>query len=101
MVCETLLQIRSHAADGVKRARCALIDADLQALHHPAAEHARQGQTAMSGGITVHFSPTINAPGGDAGQIQTAMQMGYREFEQMFRRMMEDWDRRSYVRNAG
>nr|DAE97054.1 MAG TPA: Herpes simplex virus virion protein 16 C terminal [Caudoviricetes sp.] len=29
------------------------------------------------------------------------MQMGYREFEQMFRRMMEDWDRRSYVRNAG
>jgi phage tail tape measure protein, TP901 family len=61
---------------------------------------ARQG-TAAAGGITVHFSPTINAPGGDAGQIQTAMQMGYREFEQMFRRMMEDWDRRSYVRNAG
>ena len=61
---------------------------------------ARQG-TAAAGGITVHFSPTINAPGGDAGQIQAAMQMGYREFEQMFRRMMEDWDRRSYVRNAG
>ncbi len=61
---------------------------------------ARQG-TAAAGGITVHFNPTINAPGGDAGQIQAAMQMGYREFEQMFRRMMEDWDRRSYVRNAG
>ena len=61
---------------------------------------ARQG-TAAAGGITVHFSPTINAPGGDAGQIQAAMQMSYREFEQMFRRMMEDWDRRSYVRNAG
>ena len=61
---------------------------------------ARQG-TAAAGGITVHFSPTINAPGGDAGQIQAAMQMGYREFEQTFRRMMEDWDRRSYVRNAG
>ena len=61
---------------------------------------ARQG-TAAAGGITVHFSPTINASGGDAGQIQAAMQMSYREFEQMFRRMMEDWDRRSYVRNAG
>ena len=61
---------------------------------------ARQGTVAV-GGITVHFNPTINAPGGDAGQIQAAMQMGYREFEQMFRRMMEDWDRRSYVRNAG
>lgn len=56
---------------------------------------ARQG-TAAAGGITVHFSPTINAPGGDAGQIQAAMQMGLREFEQLFERLMADKARRAY-----
>lgn len=52
MVCETLLQIRSHAADGVERARCALIDADLQALHHPAAETAEY----PAGRVDVHHA---------------------------------------------
>ncbi len=56
---------------------------------------ARQG-TAAAGGITVHFNPTINAPGGDAGQIQAAMQMGLREFEQLFERLMADKARRAY-----
>ena len=56
---------------------------------------ARQG-AAAAGGITVHFSPTINAPGGDAGQIQAAMQMSYREFEQWFERLMADKARRAY-----
>ena len=56
---------------------------------------ARQG-TAAAGGITVHFSPTINAPGGDAGQIQAALQMGLREFEQLFERLMADKARRAY-----
>lgn len=56
---------------------------------------ARQG-TAAAGGITVHFSPTINVPGGDAGQIQAAMQMSYREFEQWFERLMADKARRAY-----
>ena len=56
---------------------------------------ARQG-TAAAGGITVHFSPTINAPGGDAGQIQAAMQLGLREFEQLFERLMADKARRAY-----
>ena len=56
---------------------------------------ARQG-TAAAGGITVHFSPTINAPGGDAGQIQAAMQFGLREFEQLFERLMADKARRAY-----
>lgn len=56
---------------------------------------ARQS-TAAAGGITVHFSPTINAPGGDAGQIQAALQMGLREFEQLFERLMADKARRAY-----
>ena len=56
---------------------------------------ARQG-AAAAGGITVHFNPTINAPGGDAGQIQAAMQMGLREFEQLFERLMADKARRAY-----
>ena len=56
---------------------------------------ARQG-TGAAGGITVHFSPTINAPGGDAGQIQAALQMGLREFEQLFERLMADKARRAY-----
>lgn len=56
---------------------------------------ARQG-SAAAGGITVHFNPTINAPGGDAGQIQAAMQMGLREFEQLFERLMADKARRAY-----
>ena len=56
---------------------------------------ARQG-AAATGGMTVHFSPTINAPGGDPQQIQAAMQMGLREFEQLFERLMADKARRAY-----
>ena len=56
---------------------------------------ARQG-AAAAGGITVHFSPTIHAPGGNPQQIEAALQIGLREFEAMFRRMMEDKARRAY-----
>ncbi|WP_283113263.1 phage tail tape measure protein [Neisseria elongata] len=56
---------------------------------------ARQG-TAAAGGITVHFSPTIHAPGGNPQQIEAALQMGLQEFETMFRRMMDDKARRAY-----
>lgn len=56
---------------------------------------ARQG-AAAAGGITVHFSPTIHAPGGNPQQIEAALQMGLQEFETMFRRMMEDKERRAY-----
>ena len=45
------------------------------------------------GGVTIHFNPTINAPGGDPAQIQTALQMGLREFETLFQRMMADRER--------
>lgn len=50
----------------------------------------------VSGNITVHFNPTINAPGGDTAQIQTALALSQREFEAMFRRMMADKARRAY-----
>lgn len=56
---------------------------------------ARQG-AAAAGGITVHFSPTIHAPGGNPQQIKAALQMGLQEFETMFRRMMDDKARRAY-----
>lgn len=60
-----------------------------------AAARAAQSQ-AQAGGITVNFNPTINAPGGDHAQIQTALQMGLREFEALFNRMMADRERRAY-----
>lgn len=55
---------------------------------------ARSSQS--NGGITINYNPTINAPGGNPQQIEAAMQIGLREFEAMFRRMMEDKARRAY-----
>ena len=49
-----------------------------------------------TGGMTINYNPTINAPGGNPQQIEAAMQIGLREFEAMFRRMMEDKARRAY-----
>ncbi|MFC3873815.1 phage tail tape measure protein [Neisseria musculi] len=57
---------------------------------------ARAAQPQAAGGITVNFNPTIHAPGGNPAQIQTALQMGLREFETMFKRMMADRERRAY-----
>ena len=66
--------------------------------HSDNLQQARQESAVAQGGaaVTVHFNPTINAPGGDAGQIQAAMQMGLREFEQLFERLMADKARRAY-----
>ncbi|ROV57147.1 phage tail tape measure protein [Neisseria chenwenguii] len=62
-----------------------------------AATREQQAQAAAgAGGITVNFNPTIHAPGGDPAQIQTALQMGLREFETLFNRMMADRERRAY-----
>ena len=55
---------------------------------------ARSSQS--NGGMTINYNPTINAPGGNPQQIEAAMQIGLREFEAMFRRMMEDKARRAY-----
>lgn len=62
--------------------------------HRADFEQARQASAA--GGVTIHFNPTINAPGGDPAQIQTALQMGLREFEMLFNRMMADRERRAF-----
>ena len=62
--------------------------------HRADFEQARQASAA--GGVTIHFNPTINAPGGDPAQIQTALQMGLREFETLFDRMMADRERRAF-----
>lgn len=55
---------------------------------------ARSSQS--KGGMTINYNPTINAPGGNPQQIEAALQIGLREFEAMFRRMMEDKARRAY-----
>lgn len=55
---------------------------------------ARSSQS--NGGMTINYNPTINAPGGNPQQIEAALQIGLREFEAMFRRMMDDKARRAY-----
>ena len=55
---------------------------------------ARSSQS--TGGITINYNPTINAPGGNPQQIEAALQIGLREFEAMFRRMMDEKARRAY-----
>ena len=68
------------------------------AAHPGSLQQARPGAAAAQGGgaITVHFNPTINAPGGNPAQIETALQTGLREFEQLFDRLMADQARRAY-----
>lgn len=67
------------------------------AAHAGSLQQARQEAAAQGGGaITVHFNPTINAPGGNPTQIETALQTGLREFEQLFDRLMADRARRAY-----
>lgn len=55
-----------------------------------------QAQINNGGAITVHFNPTINAAGGNPQQIETVLQMGLRDFEDLFKRMMADRQRREY-----
>lgn len=57
---------------------------------------AQANQINNGGAITIHFNPTINAQGGNSQQIETALQMGLREFEDLFKRMMSDRQRREY-----
>lgn len=67
------------------------------AAHAGSLQQARQEAAAQGGAsITVHFNPTINAPGGNPAQIETALQTGLREFEQLFDRLMADRARRAY-----
>lgn len=61
-----------------------------------AAERERQAAAAATGGMVINYNPTINTPGGDTAQIQTALSMSQREFEMMFKRMMADMQRKAY-----
>lgn len=62
-----------------------------------AEQHAAQNGNGMTNGaITIHFNPTIHAAGGHPQQIETALQMGLREFEDLFKRMMAQQQRRAY-----
>lgn len=70
----------SASADGLRQAR-----------------GERQAQALGAGdNVVIHFNPTINAAGGNPREIETALQMGLREFEQLFRRMMAEHGRRAY-----
>lgn len=73
----------------------ARLSANADNLSQARAEHS-QAQINNGGAITVHFNPTINAAGGNPQQIETALQMGLREFEDLFKRMMADRERRAY-----
>lgn len=56
-------------------------------------------QSAAVGGggaYTVHFAPVIHANGQDKGAIEQGLQVGLREFEALFRRMMAEHNRRAY-----
>ena len=74
----------------------ARLSAGAEGLHQARSERQAQQQGAGSGSMVVHFSPTINAAGGNRQEIETALQMGLREFEQLFRRMMAERERRAY-----
>lgn len=73
----------------------ARLSANADSLSQARAEHS-QAQVNNGGAMTIHFNPTINAAGGDVGQIETALQIGLREFETLFQRMMADQKRRAY-----
>ncbi len=77
--------------------RSAPLSAELAAsMQANSAEFAAARQAQVAGGITVHFNPTIHAPGGEVSQIQSALQMGLREFEDLFNRLMAERARRAY-----
>ena len=57
-----------------------------------------------TGGMNIHFSPTIQVQGGDPaamrGQVNQAMQLSFTEFERMMKRYEHDKGRTTYGRNA-
>ena len=73
----------------------ARLSANADALSQARTE-AQANQINNGGAITIHFNPTINAADSNPQQIETALQMGLREFEDLFKRMMADQQRRAY-----
>ncbi len=74
----------------------ARLSANADTLSQARAGHATQAAMGANGAITIHFNPTINAQSGDVGQIETALQIGLREFETLFHRMLAEQQRRAY-----
>lgn len=73
----------------------ARLSASADGLRQARGERQAQAQGA-SDSVVIHFNPTINAAGGNSREIETALQMGLHEFEQLFRRMMAERERRAY-----
>lgn len=49
------------------------------------------------GGMTLHFSPTIHAPGGDASQITELLQLSEQRLKKIIQQVMHDQRRGSYA----
>lgn len=73
----------------------ARLSTNAETLSQARAE-AQANQINNGGAITINFNPTINAAGGNPQQIETALQLSLREFEDLFKRMMADRERRAY-----
>lgn len=61
-----------------------------------AAARSQQQSPDSAGGITVYYSPTIQAAGGAVEQIQQVLSIDKFELESMLRRLLEDKTRRAY-----
>ncbi|WP_269148470.1 phage tail tape measure protein [Kingella kingae] len=74
----------------------ARLSANADTLTQARSTAVAQSTANANSAITIHFNPTINAQGGNLQQIETALQMSLREFEELFKRMMADKARRAY-----
>ncbi|WP_443986695.1 phage tail protein, partial [Kingella negevensis] len=74
----------------------ARLSANADTLTQARSTAVAQSTANANSAITIHFNPTINAQGGNPQQIETALQMGLHEFEDLFNRMIADHQRRKY-----
>lgn len=92
-VGRTAQSLQQHFA-----ARAGGLAADWAARVSPHSEALTRARTERpaENNITIHFNPTIHAPGGEPQAVRDAVKMGLAEFETLFRRMMADRERRAY-----
>lgn len=91
--------LKNHFADrmsGFHGHLSSRLSANADTLSQIRTEHQATQAVGANGVITIHFNPTINVPNGNQQEVQTALQMGLREFEMLFQRMMADKERRAY-----
>lgn len=76
------------------------LSADLSARMRGLSEDMASNRLGSDGGVTVHFSPTINATGGDVGQIQALLARAkeelLRELPRHLKQIRHDEMRRAY-----